>query len=243
MAVKPPRWYFSLRSPYSWLAYRELTENAPDVADAIEWRPYWEPDEVSERMLADAGIHLPYVAMSKEKHFYILQDVKRATVERGLSVVWPIDTAPNWDVSHLAYLVAEDAGRGRDFIDAVYRARWENGIDISERATMAAIGDELGLDPDALAGAVDDPEIRRRGIEALRAVDRDGVFGVPFFIHRHDKFWGLDRLAGFVASVRARTRTTVTATAATTEQRETGRGVEPALLVPAGDAGHAGGCG
>ena len=26
-----PRWYFSLRSPYSWLAYRELLDRRPEV--------------------------------------------------------------------------------------------------------------------------------------------------------------------------------------------------------------------
>ncbi|WP_263869244.1 2-hydroxychromene-2-carboxylate isomerase [Streptomyces sichuanensis] len=237
MAVKPPRWYFSLRSPYSWLAYRELTENAPDVADAVEWRPYWEPDEESARLLAQEGIRLPYVPMSKEKHLYILQDAKRLATERGLSIAWPLDTAAtNWDVSHLAYLVAEDAGRGRDFIAAVYRARWERGMDVSDRATIAAIGEELGLDSQVLANAADDPGVRRRGLEALRLVARDGVFGVPFFIHRHDKFWGSDRLSGFIASVRAQAEPAGTRPVPDPE-------VQPDLLVPAGDAGHAGGCG
>lgn len=233
MAPRPPRWYFSFRSPYSWLAYRELTEHAADVADAIEWRPYWEPDEASARLLEAAGVQLPYVPMSKEKHLYILQDVKRLAAERGLTFAWPVDTAADWDVSHLAYLLAEDQGRGRDFIDAVYRARWEQGRDISDRATIASIGEELGLDPAALAGAADDPEIRRRGVEALRAVERDGVFGVPFFIHRHDRFWGTDRLPGFVASLRA-------PVAALAGSRTPTAGFRPE---PGGDTGHAGGCG
>lgn len=239
MAVKPPRWYFSLRSPYSWLAFRELTQNAPDVAESIEWRPYWEPGEVGARLLAEAGIRLPYVPMSKEKHLYILQDVKRLATERGLSITWPIDVDLDWDVAHLAYFVAQDAGRGVDFIDAVHRARWERGLDVSLRTTMTAIGEELGLDPGALAGAADDPEIRRRGVEALRAVERDGVFGVPFFIHRHDRFWGLDRLPGFIARVR-----NAAGAPGDAARPESGSGaVRADLLVPAGDAGHAGGCG
>ncbi|WP_062214279.1 2-hydroxychromene-2-carboxylate isomerase [Streptomyces sp. NBRC 109706] len=236
MAVKPPRWYFSLRSPYSWLAFRELTETAPDVADAIAWHPYWEPDEAGAARLAESGVRLPYVPMSKEKHLYILQDIKRLTTARGLSVAWPVDTEPNWEVSHLAWLVAEDAGRGRDYIAAVYRARFERGEDISQRATIAAVADELGLDADALANASDDPELRERGLAALRNVDRDGVFGVPFFIQRFDKFWGLDRLPGFVAAVRAK----AASTAPTPRPAEE---VPPAVLVPAGDQGHAGGCG
>lgn len=239
MPVKPPRWYFSLRSPYSWLAFRDLIEKAPDVADAIEWRPQWEPDEVSQALLAEARVRLPYMPMSKEKHFYILQDVKRLAAERGLTVGWPLDTAPNWDVSHLAYLVAADAGRGRDYIAAVYRARWEQGRDISDRAVIASVGEELGLDPQALAQAADDPEIRRRGVEALRAVSRDGSFGVPFFIHRHDKFWGADRLSAFIAAVRAGTA----GPAPAGPVPGAGAGAAAPVLTPGGDQGHPGGCG
>ncbi|MET9648314.1 2-hydroxychromene-2-carboxylate isomerase [Streptomyces syringium] len=203
MAIKPPRWYFSLRSPYSWLAFRDLTERYPDVADVIEWRPYWEPDEVSNRLLAEEGVQLPYVPMSKEKHFYILQDVKRLSTERGLQVAWPIDKNPNWAISHLGYLVAEDEGRGRDYIAAVSRARWELGLDIADRKVIAAVAEELGLDPDRVANAVDDERLRARGLDILREMERDGVFGVPFFIHRRDKFWGIDRLPAFVDTVRA----------------------------------------
>ncbi|MFI8940240.1 2-hydroxychromene-2-carboxylate isomerase [Streptomyces syringium] len=203
MAIKPPRWYFSLRSPYSWLAFRDLTERYPDVADVIEWRPYWEPDEVSNRLLAEEGVQLPYVPMSKEKHFYILQDVKRLSTERGLQVAWPIDKNPNWAISHLGYLVAQDEGRGRDYIAAVSRARWELGHDIADRKVIAAVAEELGLDPDRVANAVDDERLRARGLDILREMERDGVFGVPFFIHRRDKFWGIDRLPAFVDTVRA----------------------------------------
>ncbi|MFI9100871.1 2-hydroxychromene-2-carboxylate isomerase [Streptomyces fildesensis] len=237
MAVRPPRWYFSLRSPYSWFAYRELTENARDVADAVEWRPYWEPGRVTAPLLADQGIELAYVPMSKEKHLYILQDVKRLAAERGLTVGWPVDTDPDWDVSHLAWFLAEDEGMGREYIGRACEARWGRGLDISDPAVIAGIGKELGLDGDALAGAAEDPQTVRRGVEALRQVSRDGVFGVPFFIHRHDKFWGSDRLDRFVETVRAGSRPAPAAAGPHSVP------AEPAGQAPAGDAGHAGGCG
>ncbi|GAA2311113.1 2-hydroxychromene-2-carboxylate isomerase [Streptomyces violaceusniger] len=238
MAVKPPRWYFSLRSPYSWLAFRELTENHPDVADTIEWRPCWEPAEATRKLLDEAGIRLPYVHMSKEKHLYILQDIKRLAAASGLTVGWPIDTDPNWDIAHLAYFVADDLGRGRDFIRLVYQARWQRGLNISDPAVIAGVGERLGLDGEALAGAADDPDIRARGVEALRAADRDGAFGVPFFVHRHDKFWGSDRLPGFIEAVREGVAAKVPAprTAAADD-------IPAHALAPAGDQGHAGGCG
>ncbi|MEU9031017.1 DsbA family protein [Streptomyces sp. NPDC048383] len=203
MARRGPRWYFSFRSPYSWMAYRDLVGRHADVAAAIEWLPFWEPDEPALDELERSNIKLPYVPMSKEKHLYILQDVRRLARARGLDMVWPVDPAPRWEVSHLAYLAAERLGAGREFIAETYRARWELGEDISDPDTIRKIGEGLGLDPEALARAHDDPEIRELGLNALNSLHRDGVFGVPFFISGFDKYWGVDRLAGFAESVRA----------------------------------------
>jgi 2-hydroxychromene-2-carboxylate isomerase len=236
------RFYFSFRSPYSWLAYRDLMARHPDVAQAAEWRPFWEPDEESRRLLAEAEGAFPYVDMSRAKALYILQDVRRLARSRGLANAWPVDRKPRWEVSHLAYLVARAQGAGPQFVEAVYRARWELGLDISEPATITAIGADLGLDPAALATAPDDPAVRRQGLRALLDIDADGVFGVPFFIHRRDKFWGLDRLPDFVAAVRG------DAPAPASDRCDApapanGRDPELEPVAAGGDQGHAGGCG
>ncbi|MFE5556499.1 2-hydroxychromene-2-carboxylate isomerase [Streptomyces sp. NPDC056544] len=203
MARRRPRWYFSFRSPYSWMAYRDLIDEYADVAEQIEWLPFWEPDDAAFAQLERNKVHLPYVPMSKEKHLYILQDVRRLARARGLDMVWPVDPEPRWEVSHLAYLVAADLGAGREFIAAVYRARWERGEDISLPDTMRGIGKELDLDPALLAGAHADPEVRARGLDALNSLYRDGVFGVPYFISGFEKFWGVDRLPLFAETIRA----------------------------------------
>lgn len=236
MAKKPPRWYFSLRSPYSWFAYRDLMKHHPDVLDAVQWIPFWEPDARSEEMLAQIGVTLPLVPMAREKNFYILQDARRLAQDRGLDVTWPIDREPVWEVSHLAYLVAEDAGRGREFVDRVYQARWQESKNISDPAVIGKIADDLGLDADRAAGAVDDADLRARGVEILAASAKDSLFGVPFFIHGHDKFWGVDRVEAFVAAMRGVPRGSV-------GPSEAELAALPEMTEAQVDAGHAGGCG
>lgn len=239
MAVKKnktPRWYFSLRSPYSWFAYRELSESYPDVLDAVEWIPYWEPDERSERMLAEDGVVLPGTEMTRAKNFYILQDTRRVARARGWTMTWPIDKAPVWEVAHLAYLVAEEAGRGREFVALAYRARWEQARNISDPAVIAEIATEMGIDADRAAGATHDEDLRRRGVACLARGHHDGAFGVPFFVHGYDKFWGTERLRGFVAAVRG------------VEPQDV-EGIPwqdtdfPELVRVGADHGHPGGCG
>ncbi|MCP2163192.1 2-hydroxychromene-2-carboxylate isomerase [Goodfellowiella coeruleoviolacea] len=230
--TKQLRWYFSLRSPYSWFAYRELLAQHPDVLDAAEWLPVWEPDEWTTRLLADEGVHsLPYTDMSKAKALYILQDTRRLAAARGLSMTWPVDTAPVWEVAHLGYLAALDGNRGREFVAATYRARWEHGRDISDPAVIAEVAAQVGLDAERVAGAHRDPVYRARGVEQLKLVDRQGVFGVPMFLHGRNKFWGVDRLPDFIASVRG----------SGLPEPEPVDG--PVVLGVGADAGHAGGCG
>ena len=180
--ARGPRFYFSLRSPYSWLAHHDLLGLYPDVADAVEWAPFWEPDPRNERALAERGGQFPYAAMSRAKHFYILQDVARLAAARGLALKWPVDREPVWEIPHLGYLVALGSGLGREYVAAAYRARWEQGRDICSRETVGEIAAELGLNPAEVAGASDDPELRARGVELLMDVCEDGAFGVPFFV-------------------------------------------------------------
>ncbi|GAA3452201.1 2-hydroxychromene-2-carboxylate isomerase [Dactylosporangium matsuzakiense] len=229
-----PRFYFSLRSPYSWLAYRRLLGEYRDIAEQVEWVPFWEPDEASSAMLEQRRAKFPYSAMSRAKHLYVLQDVGRLCKREGLALRWPIDRAPVWEVPHLAYLVALRHGCGPGYIAAAYRARWEQGRDICDRETVADIARELGFDPGAAAGAGDDPELRLQGAAILEQICTDGVFGVPFFVHARSRFWGLDRLDEFAAHLRER--------AAPAPAMPVSVGAAVGLGVGSDD-GHAGGCG
>ncbi|MFF8827749.1 2-hydroxychromene-2-carboxylate isomerase [Streptomyces sp. NPDC015131] len=229
-----PRFYFSLRSPYSWLAYQELTDRHSDLVDVLDWVPFFEPDAESARLLAEQGGDFPYSEMSREKNRYVLQDVGRLTKARGITVTWPVDRHPVWEVPHLGYLAAAREGRGHDYIAACYRARFGEGRDICDRATIAGIGTELGLDSRRLADASDDPALRAEGVRALLGVCRDGAFGVPFLVHGYTRFWGLDRLGDFVAHLRAKALP-----AASVPEPLVG----PVGLGRSADDGHAGGCG
>ncbi|MFD4630234.1 2-hydroxychromene-2-carboxylate isomerase [Streptomyces sp. NPDC058284] len=230
-----PRFYFSLRSPYSWLAYRDLLDGHPRLAAALEWVPFFEPDEMSRKLLAEAGGSFPYTPMSPEKHRYILQDVRRLAAERGLSFGWPVDREPVWEVPHLGYMAAARHGKGPEYVALAARARWEFGQDICDRSVIADLGPELGLDGGELAASSDDPELRAEGVRVLLEIQRDGVFGVPFFIDHYDKYWGVDRLPAFVAAL----------TDSCPELAEPPGAPEVPLTEPerSVDDGHAGGCG
>jgi 2-hydroxychromene-2-carboxylate isomerase len=223
---KPPRFYFSFRSPYSWLAAHYIEQHAD--SREIEYIPFWEPDARSLERLRSRGGEWLYASMSKAKHLYILEDIKRLVARAGCSVTWPIDVEPWWDLPHLAWVAARRQGKDREFFWAIYRARWEEGKDI---CSPALIRQQCGLDPETLAAAPEDDSIREEGGEALYRCYRDDVFGVPFFMVGRDRFWGVDRVEEFVRRVNAKAAP-----------------AEPLLARSAGsgswyDTDHAGGCG
>jgi 2-hydroxychromene-2-carboxylate isomerase len=241
----PARFYFNLRSPYSWLAVHDLTANHPEFASAVEWRPFWEPSEQSEKLLNAASGRFIYTPMTPEKHRYILADVRRLAAARGLSIRWPIDREPHWEVAHLAYLAARQDGLGRQFAVAASRARWEQGLDISDPRQVASIAAQVGLDAERAAGAWQDPGLVELGTRALLDLYDDSVFGVPYFLSGRERFWGVDRLADFVAFAASRHRVPGRQpTAAPGRQSTAAPETEPpADLLDGAEHGHAGGCG
>lgn len=190
-----PVWYLSLRSPYSWLAIRLAQKHHPHLWEDAELRVFFEPGEATAEEVAARRIDFPYVPMSRAKHLYILRDVRRIAGGLGLTPSWPVERDPQWDVPSLPVVAAlrADAAAGRALAVELTAARWERGEDILDRAVVADAARRVGLDA-ALADAVDDPQVRAWGGEALEQVQRHGVFGVPMVVVGREPYWGVDRL-------------------------------------------------
>jgi len=176
---------------------------SPEDHAKIEYIPFWEPDVKSKKLLEMRDLEFLYRPMSKARHLYILQDVKRLTEYFGLQARWPLDSAsPWWERPHLAYIAAADMGKGQACRDALYRERWEKGHDICDAATIERIAEEIDIPPRHLLNAPENIDHRQAGVEALAQCIAAGAFGVPFFVANHDKFWGVDRLDFFLEAVK-----------------------------------------
>jgi len=198
---KPPRLYFSLRSPFSWMAVRQLEERLPNADELIEYIPFFEPDPATMAALEARGGAFHYVQMSKAKHLYILADTKRLAARFGYQMKWPIDVDPWWELPHLAWLRARELGVHRAYYQAVMAARWERGENICEPDVLLGICQDAGLPAADLVAAPDDPRLREQGVEALMQIYLHDVFGVPYFTVGRHRFWGLDRLDDFLAAL------------------------------------------
>ena len=186
---RPLQLVFGFRSPYAWLAHHLLERSlTPEELARIEWIPCWQPAPATHEALIAGGGGVLYRDMSKERHLYILRDIKRLAAQFGEPLAWPIDPPqPDWEAAHLLYIAAVDAGRGAAARAAIFAARWTRGENLSDPAVVVALARSLDLDPA--------PEIPlERRVAPLRWVFDRRVFGLPYAIVGRDHFWGLDRL-------------------------------------------------
>ena len=85
-------------------------------------------------------------------------------------------------------------------------------------------------------GGIEKAPVRRRGVACLTESFHDGLFGVPFFAHGRNRFFGHDRLTAFAGAVRGEPFTGE-------PTAWTDLTAVPAFSAAGADAGPAGGCG
>lgn len=183
-------YFFSVLSPYAYLAGTRLEEIAARHGAQIAYRPVDAPT-LAARAGGGAMRDLPAARMA-----YRAQDLARIARRQHLPLNpqplhWPSNPAP----ASYAIIAAQAAGGGRTgaLVHALMRACWAEDRDVAEdaviRACLADSGFDAGLaDRGLLAGA----ETYAANLE--EAVTR-GVFGVPFYLLEDGQaFWGQDRL-------------------------------------------------
>lgn len=173
--------FFNFRSPYCYLASKSMFGILDRFDCHFEWRPLggWDGRSSPER--------------AKGKLPIARQDVRRWCRRLGIPFSPPpVTTDPTR--AGAGSLLAEQQGRLREYVVEVMHAEWGEGRDIGDIDVLRDAGRRAGLDPAALAAAVDDPALRARLAEHMQQAQAVGVFGVPSFVVDEEVFWGNDRL-------------------------------------------------
>jgi 2-hydroxychromene-2-carboxylate isomerase len=121
------------------------------------------------------------------------RDLERICEGLGLPFAQPDPFPQNsLTAARLALAVAEP--KRPAFTRAVYAAQFGERRQIAEKATLAAILAELGLDAETHFARASSDEIKTRLKDETDEAKRLGIFGAPAFIAGDELFWGNDRL-------------------------------------------------
>lgn len=175
--------YFSLRSPYAWLGCYRLAKAVKEIDIDYQMIPISPPKKM-----------LPKLMPTQDRLQYIINDVRRMASAYGLTYRRPDPFDCDWTVPHVAFLKADEQGKGLEFVINIYDQRFQQGKDISTDEVITETAEICGLSPETLLPSNTDKLYRRKLLETLITLAKADVFGVPSFVFNGEVFWGNDRL-------------------------------------------------
>jgi 2-hydroxychromene-2-carboxylate isomerase len=185
-------YYFSVLSPFTYLAGRKLEEIAGRYAIDIEYKPF-------DLMKVFKTQGTPALGERHEsRRSYRLQELERISKHENMPINfhpahWPTNPVP----ASCAIITAQMTGGGDigGLVQGFLRATWAEEKDIAEdhivRAQLEAHGFDSGLADKDMLSAVEIYE--KNTNDALNS----NVFGSPTYVLDHHLYWGQDRL-GFL---------------------------------------------
>lgn len=194
--------YFSFRSPYSYLA-------TPQVEALLARYDL----DVKMRIVLPIAVRIPGFFKSVNPLWppYLLRDTFRISQMHAIPYRWPrpdpivMDMAKGEVAEEQPYIhrvsrmgvAAERAGKGFAFVRRAAHAIWSGEVDNwHEGAHLADAARDAGLDPVKIAASVEaDGDDLAEEIARNEAAQRKaGHWGVPLFAFNDEPFFGQDRL-------------------------------------------------
>jgi len=188
--MKTIEYYFSPKSPWTYLGHERMLELARRHGAIVEPRPM----DLARVFPLSGG--LPLDKRPPQRQAYRLTELKRWSQHLGMPLIvqprfFPVDET---DASKMIASVAKagDNDGALKLSGAMLRAVWAEERNIADAATLIQIADDCGLDGAALhAGREAGADLYEHHTdEAIRLQ----VFGAPWYVYRGEPYWGQDRL-------------------------------------------------
>jgi predicted DsbA family dithiol-disulfide isomerase len=171
--------------PWCWIGKANL-DAALDLLreDGLAFRVRWRPFQLNPDMPEEGVARAEYRAQkfgSIERSRQL--DAQVAEVGRASGLDFRHDLmqrTPNTVAAHRVIRAAEEAGRQDAVVDALFRAYFQEGLDIGAAAVLDAVAEGAGLPGMAAMLAEDDH--REAVLAEDMAARRGGISGVPSFL-------------------------------------------------------------
>ncbi len=175
--------YCSLRSPYTYLAARQIRQLVEHYGAELRLR-FVLP-------MVMRGLPVPLA-----KRIYILRDTKREALRLRLPFGAVVDPVGKPVEMGLAVLhAAMQKGQGSAFLEAFLEAAFAKGIDTADLNALYQLATTAGLSQTEVDSALQDPSWRTVAEGNRAELLAGGLWGVPSFgVDGKPLLWGQDRL-------------------------------------------------
>jgi len=181
-------WY-EFASTYSYPAALRVAELADERGVSLVWRPFL----LGPIFMAQGWRDSPF-NIFPAKGRYMWRDLERTCGAMGVPLKRP-EPFPQQSLLAARVALALDGDERSDFSRRVFVAEFGQGLPIGDRATLSALLEECGVEPNAtFERAQGHANKARLRAECARATEI-GIIGAPCLVTADGEvFWGNDRL-------------------------------------------------
>tara|TARA_B100001093_G_scaffold518349_1_gene602856 strand:- start:29 stop:616 length:588 start_codon:yes stop_codon:yes gene_type:complete len=185
--IKTFDFYFDFISPYSFLAHKEIIKIERKNSIKIRYKPI-----LLGGLHNLHGIKAPAFIPAKAKH--MIRDCKLIAEKNKINFkfnsYFPIKSLNLMR----GVLVAEEDNFKSYYIDNIFNAIWQDGLNMNDENIIQKILKNLNINPKTFflritSSAIKDL-LKKKTCEAYEK----GIFGAPSFVSNNKIFWGQDRI-------------------------------------------------
>lgn len=191
--MKPKiEFYFDFGSPNAYLSYKRIPDIEQRLGAEFEMKPV-----LLGGIFKATNNQSPFAAFANipKKMAYerleMMRFIKRHSMTQfQLNPFFPINTL----MLMRGAILAQQTGIYERYIEMVFAAMWEKGLNMGEPTVFAEQLQSIGIDAEAFIAKLADSSVKQPLIDATEAAVERGVFGIPSFFVGDELFFGKDRL-------------------------------------------------
>ena len=185
--IKPFEFYFDFVSPYSFLAHKEISKIEKKNSVKIRYKPI-----LLGGLHNLHGIKAPAFIPAKAKH--MIRDCKliaeKNKIKFKFNSYFPIRSLNLMR----GVLVAEEDNFKSHYIDSIFNAIWQDGLNMNDENIIQKILKNLNVNPKTFLLRVASASIKESLKKRTNEAYEKGIFGAPSFVSNNKIFWGQDRI-------------------------------------------------
>lgn len=172
--------------PWCFVGKRRLEKAIASRADRYEVEVHFHPFQLNPDMPKEGMERRAYYErrFGSWDHFQQMQaNLAQVGLGEGIHFAFDkIERAINTVDSHRLVWFASRHGKGNEAVEALFRAQFEQGRDVSDHAVLQEIGESIGLDAGEVRAFLASDEAADVVVATDRQARQLGVSGVPFFV-------------------------------------------------------------
>jgi predicted DsbA family dithiol-disulfide isomerase len=177
--------YSDVICPWCYVGKRRLETALDGPGMPQEVAMAWRPFELNPEMPAEGITRVEYRARKFGAERSAELDRNMAEIGREVGIGFAFDRmqrTPNTRLAHRLIWEAGRQGRQNEIVNRLFRAYFEEALDIGSLDVLVRLAAEAGLEPDGVADALASKESVQAVVEMEQQGYRMGIQGVPFFI-------------------------------------------------------------